>query len=81
MRPSLRPRRSPRRRTRSLQDRDEIALVRHLANWPRIVEGAAETHEPHRIAFYLQDLAAAFHGLWTQGHERARAALHRERGA
>ncbi|HUK60394.1 MAG TPA: arginine--tRNA ligase [Stellaceae bacterium] len=50
-----------------LTDRDEIALVRQLANWPRVVEGAAETHEPHRIAFYLHDLAAAFHGLWTRG--------------
>jgi len=50
-----------------LCDRDEIALIRHLANWPRIVEGAAEMHEPHRIAFYLHDLAAAFHGLWTRG--------------
>ncbi len=50
-----------------LADRDEIALVRHLANWPRVVEGAAEMHEPHRIAFYLHDLAAAFHGLWTRG--------------
>jgi len=50
-----------------LADRDEIALVRQLAHWPRIVEGAAEMHEPHRIAFYLHDLAAAFHGLWTRG--------------
>jgi arginyl-tRNA synthetase len=54
-----------------LTDRDEIALIRHLANWPRIVEGAAESHEPHRIAFYLQDLAAAFHGLWTRGKDDA----------
>ena len=44
-----------------------------LANWPRIVESAAETHEPHRIAFYLQDLAAAFHGLWTKGNGRCDA--------
>jgi arginyl-tRNA synthetase len=50
-----------------LADRDEIALMRQLANWPRIVEGAAEMHEPHRIAFYLHDLVAAFHGLWTRG--------------
>jgi arginyl-tRNA synthetase len=50
-----------------LADRDEIALMRQLANWPRIVEGATEMHEPHRIAFYLHDLAAAFHGLWTRG--------------
>jgi arginyl-tRNA synthetase len=45
----------------------EIALIRLLAQWPRIVEGAAEAHEPHRIAYYLYDLAAAFHGLWTRG--------------
>jgi arginyl-tRNA synthetase len=43
-----------------------------LAQWPRIVEGAAETHEPHRIAFYLQDVAAAFHGLWNKGKDEAR---------
>jgi arginyl-tRNA synthetase len=55
-----------------LAERDEIALIRQLANWPRIVESAAETHEPHRIAFYLQDLAAQFHGLWTKGKDDAR---------
>ena len=54
-----------------LADRDEIALIRHLANWPRVVESAAESHEPHRIAFYLQELAAAFHGLWTRGKDDA----------
>ncbi len=54
-----------------LIEREEIALIRHLANWPRIVEGAAEAHEPHRIAFYLHDLAAAFHGLWTKGKDDA----------
>jgi arginyl-tRNA synthetase len=50
-----------------LAEREEIALVRHLANWPRLVESAAEMHEPHRIAFYLYDLAASFHALWTRG--------------
>jgi len=50
-----------------LDDRDEIALVRLLAQWPRMVEGAAEAHEPHRIAFYLQEVAAAFHALWNKG--------------
>jgi len=54
-----------------LAEREEIALIRQLANWPRIVEGAAETHEPHRIAFYLHDLAADFHGLWTKGKDDA----------
>jgi arginyl-tRNA synthetase len=54
-----------------LTEREEIALIRQLANWPRIVEGAAETHEPHRVAFYLHDLAAEFHGLWTKGKDDA----------
>ena len=47
----------------------EIALVRTLANWPRIVEQAALAHEPHRIAFYLYDLAAEFHALWNRGND------------
>jgi arginyl-tRNA synthetase len=50
-----------------LDDRDEIAMIRLLAQWPRMVEGAAEAHEPHRIAFYLQEVAAAFHALWNKG--------------
>jgi arginyl-tRNA synthetase len=49
-----------------LTDSDEIALIRTLAAWPRTVEGAAELHEPHRIAFYLYELAAAFHALWSK---------------
>jgi arginyl-tRNA synthetase len=54
-----------------LTDPAELALIRHLASWPRLVENAAETHEPHRIAFYLQDLAALFHGLWNKGKDNA----------
>jgi arginyl-tRNA synthetase len=54
-----------------LVEREEIALVRQLAQWPRIVESAAEAHEPHRIAFYLQEVAAAFHGLWNKGKDDA----------
>jgi arginyl-tRNA synthetase len=54
-----------------LAGRDEIALIGLLAQWPRIVESAAEAHEPHRIAFYLQELAAAFHGLWNKGKDDA----------
>jgi arginyl-tRNA synthetase len=54
-----------------LTDPAELALIRHLASWPRLVESAAEMHEPHRIAFYLQDLAAAFHGLWNRGTDDA----------
>ena len=49
-----------------LTDSDELALIRVLAAWPRTVEGAAEAHEPHRLAFYLYDLAAAFHALWSK---------------
>jgi arginyl-tRNA synthetase len=52
-----------------LTDADELALIRLLANWPRLVEAAAEAHEPHRLAFYLYDVAAAFHGLWTRGRD------------
>jgi len=54
-----------------LADPSEVALIRKLAGWPRLVESAAETHEPHRIAFYLQEVAAQFHILWTKGKEEA----------
>ncbi len=54
-----------------LTDPAELALIRLLASWPRLVEIAAEAHEPHRIAFYLYDLAAAFHGLWNKGKDDA----------
>lgn len=47
----------------------ELALIRLLASWPRIVESSAATLEPHRIAFYLQEVAAAFHALWNKGKE------------
>ncbi|MFI5022581.1 MAG: arginine--tRNA ligase [Alphaproteobacteria bacterium] len=52
-----------------LNDSLELALIKLLCGWPRQIEGAAEVHEPHRLAFYLYDLAAAFHGLWTKGRE------------
>jgi arginyl-tRNA synthetase len=55
-----------------LSDPDELALIRVLAQWPRLVESAAEAHEPHRIAFYLQELAALFHMLWNKGRDEAR---------
>ena len=55
-----------------LTDDAELALIRRLAGWPRQVESAAEAHEPHRLAFYLHDLAAAFHGLWNKGNEDPR---------
>jgi arginyl-tRNA synthetase len=55
-----------------LTESDELALIRRLALWPRLLEGAAEAHEPHRVAFYLYDLAAAFHAFWTKGRDQAR---------
>jgi arginyl-tRNA synthetase len=54
-----------------LSDPTELALIRELAGWPRVVESAAEAHEPHRIAFYLQDVAASFHALWNKGKDEA----------
>jgi arginyl-tRNA synthetase len=47
---------------------DEYALIRQLALYPRTVEAAALAHEPHRIAFYLFDLASEFHAFWTRGN-------------
>ena len=54
-----------------LTDSDERALIKLMAGWPRLLESAAEAYEPHRIAFFLYDLAAAFHGLWTRGKDEA----------
>jgi len=54
-----------------LVDPAELALVRQVATWPRVLEAAAVHHEPHRVTFYLLDLAASFHALWNQGKERA----------
>ena len=50
-------------------DAEELALVKAAAQFPRVVEGAAMAHEPHRIAFYLYDLAAEFHALWNRGND------------
>ena len=47
----------------------ELELIRAVAQWPRIVAAAASAHEPHRIAFYLYELAGAFHGFWAKGKE------------
>ena len=52
-----------------LDDAGELGLVRLIAQWPRQVEAAAAAHEPHRIAFYLYDLAAAFHAHWNRGRD------------
>ena len=53
-----------------IEDTAEIALAKKLADWPRQVEIAARGHEPHRIAFYLYDLAGDFHALWNRGNEK-----------
>jgi len=50
-------------------DDEELGLVKLAAQFPRIVEQAAATREPHRVAFYLYDLAAAFHALWNRGND------------
>jgi len=54
-----------------LSDASELALIKQLAGWPRLIESAAEVHEPHRVAFYLYDLAAAFHSHWTKGKDNS----------
>jgi len=53
----------------SLTDDAETALIRRLATWPRTVEAAAIAREPHRIAFFLYDLAGDFHMLWNRGRD------------
>jgi arginyl-tRNA synthetase len=55
--------------TDRLQDPAELALMRRLALYPRVVEGAALAHEPHRLAFYLYELASEFHAFWTRGND------------
>jgi arginyl-tRNA synthetase len=52
-----------------LTDPAELELLRRLALYPRAIEAAAAAREPHRIAFYLYDLASEFHGLWTRGRD------------
>ncbi|WP_375243164.1 arginine--tRNA ligase [Sphingomonas parapaucimobilis] len=54
----------------SLLDAEDLALVKLAAQFPRIVETAATAREPHRVAFYLYDLAAAFHAAWNVGNDR-----------
>ena len=46
---------------------EEFALIKTIARWPSVVEFAAAAHEPHRIAFYLSEIAAEFHALWNKG--------------
>jgi arginyl-tRNA synthetase len=52
-----------------LNDAGELDLIRKLAWFPELVAGAAKAHEPHRLAFYLYELASAFHGQWTRGND------------
>ena len=53
-----------------LNDESELLLIKTMMKWPRIVESAALSHEPHRISYYLYDLASEFHTLWNKGNER-----------
>jgi arginyl-tRNA synthetase len=55
----------------SLEAAPELVLIRRLIEWPRLVEGAALAHEPHRIAFFLYDLAGDFNMLWNRGKDDA----------
>jgi arginyl-tRNA synthetase len=54
-----------------LTSEDDIAMIRFLCNWPKLVEAAAQTREPHRISFYLYELAGHFHSFWNKGKEDA----------
>jgi arginyl-tRNA synthetase len=52
-----------------LTDEGEVALIRRIAQFPRVVEAASAAHEPHRIGFYLYELAGDFHTLWNRGKD------------
>jgi arginyl-tRNA synthetase len=52
-----------------LTDPGELSLMRRIALYPRLIEAASLAHEPHRIAFYLYELASEFHTFWTKGKE------------
>lgn len=52
-----------------LSDPSELVLIRKLAEFPRVIDAAADSHEPHRVAFYLYELASDFHGHWNAGKE------------
>lgn len=54
-----------------LTDESELGLIKMIAGWPRLVEAAADAHEPHRIAYYLYELAGLFHGFWDKGGKDA----------
>ncbi len=52
-----------------LNDSGELSMLRRIALYPRLVEAAAQAHEPHRVAFYLYELASEFHAQWTRGKD------------
>jgi len=54
---------------RQLTDPGEIELIKMLAAFPRLIEGAARAHEPHRLAFYLYEVASALHAQWARGND------------
>ena len=54
-----------------LNSEEELKLIKNMASWPRVVEAASVANEPHRIAFYLQELASDFHSLWNKGKDDA----------
>jgi arginyl-tRNA synthetase len=54
-----------------LNDPAELALIKQMAQFPRILAAAAQHHEPHRLAFYLGELAGSFHALWNQGKDHS----------
>jgi arginyl-tRNA synthetase len=56
-------------RLQGLDDPGEIALMKRIASYPRLIEAAAGAHEPHRIAFYLYELASEFHAQWSRGND------------
>jgi arginyl-tRNA synthetase len=58
-----------RARLELLGDDVELAVIKRMSHYPRIIESSAQAHEPHRIAFYLYELASEFHGLWNRGKE------------
>jgi arginyl-tRNA synthetase len=53
-----------------LTDEGEIRLIKLIAQYPRVIEAAAGAHEPHRVAFYLHDLASDLHFHWTHGKDQ-----------
>src|SRR5579862_7588762 len=55
----------------AVDDPAELSVIRLLAGWPRLIESAAEAHEPHRLAFSLGEIAASFHALWNKGKDEA----------